>query len=63
MSVPVVAAEEFRPGAPRPAFTYPTGVTGGAMLADGERFLLSTATESRPRDIGIVLNWEALLRR
>ena len=63
MSVPVVAGEEFRPGAPRPVFTLPSGVTGGAVLADGERFLLSRATETRPRDIEIVLDWEALLRR
>ena len=63
MSVPVLAGDEFRPGAPRPVYSYPSGVTGGAAIADGERFLLSIATETRPRDIGIVLNWEALLKR
>jgi dipeptidyl aminopeptidase/acylaminoacyl peptidase len=63
MSVPVEAGEEFRPGPPRPLFTLPMGVNGLDVVADGERFLASTATEVHPRDIRIILNWTALLKR
>jgi Tol biopolymer transport system component len=63
VSVQVEAGEEIQPGSPRPLFNLPTGVTGLDVVADGERFLTSTATETRPRDIRIVLNWQALLKR
>jgi hypothetical protein len=39
------------------------GVNGLDVVADGERFLASTATEVHPRDIRIILNWTALLKR
>jgi Tol biopolymer transport system component len=63
ISVPVEAGEEFRPGSPHALFTVPAGMTGLDVVADGERFLVSTATETRPRDIRIILNWKALLKR
>jgi dipeptidyl aminopeptidase/acylaminoacyl peptidase len=63
MSVPVEAGEEFRPGPPLPLFALPAGVTGLDVVADGERFLASMATEARPRDIQIILNWQALLKQ
>jgi hypothetical protein len=62
MSVPVEAGEEFRPGSPHPLFTLPGVTTGLDVVADGDRFLVSTATETHPQDIRIILNWEALLR-
>jgi len=62
VSVPVEEGEEFRPGPPHPLFTLPTGFTGVDTVADGERFLVSTVTNSRPGDIRLVLNWEALLK-
>jgi serine/threonine protein kinase len=63
MSVPVETGQEFRPGSPHRLFNLATGVTGLDVVADGERFLTSTATETRPRDIRIVLNWKALLKQ
>jgi hypothetical protein len=63
MSVPVETGQEFRPGSPHRLFNLATGVTGLDVVSDGERFLTSTATETRPRDIRIVLNWKALLKR
>jgi len=63
VSVPVEAGEEFRPGPSRPLFAPPAGMTIGSVLPDGESFLVSMAAESRPRDIRIILNWQALLKR
>jgi len=63
VSVPVQAGEEFQPGPPRPLFNLPADCTGLDVVADGERFLVSLAAETRPRDIRIVLNWQALLKR
>ncbi len=61
MSVPIEAGDEFRPGAPRPLFAPPDGVTGGDVSADGERFLVSAAAEAPRRDIRLFLNWAAAL--
>jgi len=63
VSVPVQAGEEFRPGPPQPLFNVSADCTGLDVVADGERFLVSLAAETRPRDIRIVLNWQALLKR
>ena len=63
VSVAVEVGEGFRPGPPRPLFDLPTGWNGLDIVADGERFLVSAAAETRPRDIRIVLNWQALLKR
>jgi dipeptidyl aminopeptidase/acylaminoacyl peptidase len=63
VSVPVEAGEEFRPGPQHPLFNLPVGWTGLDIVADGERFLVSTPAETRPRDIRLVLNWQALLKR
>jgi Tol biopolymer transport system component len=61
MSVPIEAGAEFRPGAPRPLFTGSDLVTGGDVTADGERFLLSEAAEAPRREIGLFVNWTAVL--
>jgi dipeptidyl aminopeptidase/acylaminoacyl peptidase len=65
VSVPVEAGQGFRPGPPHPLFNLPTGWTGQGLdiVADGERFLVSTPAETRPRDIRLILNWRALLER
>jgi hypothetical protein len=62
-SVAVEAGEEFRPGQPQALFTLPSGMTGLAVVADGESFLMSTSTESPRRDIRIIVNWEALAKQ
>jgi WD40 repeat protein len=63
MSVPVATGVDFLPGTPRPLFTHPPGVTSGDVMDDGESFLVSVAAGSRPRDIQIIANWRALLKR
>jgi WD40 repeat protein len=63
ISVPIEAGDECRPGMPRPLFTLPDGVTGGGVTADGERMLVSIATESPHREIRLLLNWKAALPR
>jgi Tol biopolymer transport system component len=63
ISVPVQAGEEFRPGPPHPLFNLPTGWTGLDIVANGEGFLVSIPTETRPRGIRLILNWKALLKR
>jgi len=57
VAVPIEAGAELRPGAPRKLFTMPDLVTGGDSTADGERFLVSTATEAPHREIQLFLNW------
>jgi len=61
--VPVKAGEELEPGPPRKLFTAPRDVTGGATFGDGSRILVSIATNTRPRDIRLILDWTALLAR
>jgi dipeptidyl aminopeptidase/acylaminoacyl peptidase len=63
IAVPVGGGAEFRPGPPHRLFSLSGHTTGLDVIADGDRFLVSTTTESRPRDIRIILNWRALLKR
>jgi Tol biopolymer transport system component/tRNA A-37 threonylcarbamoyl transferase component Bud32 len=63
IAVPVAPGEDFRPGTPRPLFTIPGGTTAADVVADGDRFLVSVATEVQARDIRLILNWQALLKR
>jgi Tol biopolymer transport system component len=61
VAVPVKAGEEFQPGPPSKAGDLSPGLTGGTGMGDGRGTLVSVTTESRPRDIRIILNWTALL--
>ncbi len=60
-AVAVKAGAEFEPGPPRKLFTIPRDATGGAAFGDGIHSLVSIATDNRPRDIRLILDWTALL--
>ncbi len=60
-SVPVEAGAEFRPGERRPLFKASDLVTGAEVSADGERFLVSESAEAPRREIGLFVNWPAVL--
>ncbi len=62
MVVTVGTGKDFQPGTPRPLFTLPES-TSADVVADGKDFLASVATETRARDIRLILNWTAMLKR
>ena len=47
----------------RKLFTAPRDVISGATVGDGSRTLVSIATNRRPIDIRLILDWTALLGR
>lgn len=55
--------EEFEPGPPRKAGDLFPDVTSGAILGDDLGALVSVATDQRPREIRLILDWTALLER
>ena len=57
VAVPIETGAELRPGAPHKLFTLSDLVTGGDVTADGERYLISVATEAPHREIQLFLNW------
>ena len=63
IAVPVEGDMEFRPGPPHRLFTLSGYTAGLDVIARGDGFLVSTATETRPRDIRIILNWRTLMKR
>jgi len=63
MAVPIEGGAHLRPGEPRPLLTLPDGVTGAAISADGERFLVSAADDAPDRDVMLFLDWPAALER
>ena len=63
IAVAVEGDMELRPGSPRRLFSLSGYTTGLDVIAKGDGFLVSTATEIRPRDIRIIINWRALTKR
>ena len=63
VTVPVTGGEELKPGTPREVHRNLRGVTGASGVADGSLALVSIATNQRPRDIRLILDWTALLGR
>jgi Tol biopolymer transport system component len=62
VAVPVTEGEEFQPGPESKVADVSPDVTSGARtrMADGSA-LVSVATDRRPRDIRLILDWTALL--
>ena len=65
MAVDISTNPAFRAGIPRPL-----GITAGGELGDqwdsapdGKRFLLASATKSKPEPYTVVLNWQAALKK
>jgi hypothetical protein len=61
--VPVTGGEELKLGPPHEAHPNLSGVTGTTPLPDESKWLVSIATDQRPRDIRLILDWTALLGR
>jgi len=63
MRVPVTEGEGFEPGTPYKDGDMVRDVTGGAGFNDWNSLLVSIATNERPRDIRLILDWTALLEK
>jgi len=63
VAVPVKEGAELEPGPPRKIADIPSDVTSGGRVGDGGSTLVSVATNRRPRDIRLILDWTALLGR
>ncbi len=62
-SVPVAAAEEFRPGMPSALLAMSADADPGIWTNDGERLLRSVDAEETRSEIRVFLNWTNLLER
>ncbi len=63
VTVPVTGSDELKLGTPLEVITKLPGVTSGAGVANTNLRLVSIATNQRPRDIRLILDWTALLGR
>ncbi len=68
MAVEIVAGKVFRAGTPEPLFQPPPSIQsamGFDVSADGNRFLLMTATstEKTTSPFTVILNWSSLLKK
>jgi len=65
MAVSIEAGEDLRPGTPRRLFTWRPGMRNYDYVSfgDGERFLASFVIHETSRNIRLVLDWPALLKR
>jgi dipeptidyl aminopeptidase/acylaminoacyl peptidase len=63
VTIPMTEGEELTPGTPHQVPLNLAGITGAASLPDGNLHLVSVATDRRPPDILLILDWTALLGR
>ncbi|HET9325133.1 MAG TPA: protein kinase [Candidatus Eisenbacteria bacterium] len=63
VAVPMETGETIRPGVPRTLFATRPEVTSSAVLSGGERFLVSVGAQGTARDIELILDWTAMLKR
>ena len=61
--VPVTGSDELKLGTPVEVISKLPGVTGSSGVANTNLRLVSIATNQRPRDIRLIVDWTALLRR
>lgn len=63
LAVPVMEGQEFEPGPPRKLADAAPDDTSAVRFGDRMQALVGIATNRRPRDIRLILDWTALVER